>query len=704
MKNLVRTPRSFLRIRAVHLLLAAALVVLTAGGTRPAQAFVVGQLPTLSDVCKTAEEIAVVKVEKFDRDKKAIVYSKVRDLKGTFPGPAHHPTKELAGVFTVILRDPPKSFHPADLANQDQLDEAVLALSAEGKTAVIFQKSGLVSVCVGRAWYTFAIRQASERIPQRGAADSRFSRIFCGEVEELIAAVTDIAAGKEVVVPRMVGSNRMLNDRTAPIRRRRADRADSLDMDTFGKDRGWGQNDYLSPFLDQGAWATHRGNPQRTGADDGPGPKAPKVLWVHKSDSHFIAPLVPGARDLYASSLGAFNSPGFHALALDPAGEKQLRWAMGAPLLRQPIAGAPALLQLRPEMQALVFGDGFHTDEGSSLRCVRASDGFPLWQLPVAGKLVHFEGTPTVVNSKLYVGGGNAGVLCLEPGRVMFEGKEQDLALVQAALDQRWKELHARYSEEKKKDPEFALPPDEAMLPRATPRRIWQQGQERWHVDAPVAVLEESVLAASAYLDDEKYGERALVRLKAGDGEVLWTAPLKFNPWAGPTVGPYVIVGCSSIRMDPKAVADARGEVVAVELDTGKVKWRKEVPGGVLSSVSVKAGMAIFTATDGKVRAWDAFTGQEKWAYDARTPFFAGPAVANNMIYVADLKGVVHALNLTDGKPEWTLDLGKEPATRTSGMVYGSPIVHRGRLYLATCNLGAKTAPSRNVVACIGEK
>ena len=35
----------------------------------------------------------------------------------------------------------------------------------------------------------------------------------------------------------------------------------------------------------------------------------------------------------------------------------------------------------------LAFGDGFHTDEGSSLRCVRASDGFPLWQLPVPGKL-----------------------------------------------------------------------------------------------------------------------------------------------------------------------------------------------------------------------------------------------------------------------------------------------------------------------------
>jgi outer membrane protein assembly factor BamB len=143
---------------------------------------------------------------------------------------------------------------------------------------------------------------------------------------------------------------------------------------------------------------------------------------------------------------------------------------------------------------------------------------------------------------------------------------------------------------------------------------------------------------------------------------------------------------------------------VAVELDTGAVKWRKEVPGGVLSSVAVKAGLAIFTATDGKVRAWDAFTGQEKWTYDAHAPFFAGPAVTDRAVYAADLKGVVHALNLADGKRDWVLDLAADPATRTTGMVYGSPVVQGGRLYLATCNLGDTRGPAANVVVCIGDR
>src|SRR5262249_38519757 len=146
-------------------------------------------------------------------------------------------------------------------------------------------------------------------------------------------AVTDIVAGKEVTVPGLAGTNLMMNDRTAPIRRKRADKADPPGA----------RFDYRNPFADQAPWGTHRGNPQRTGAD-GPGPAKPNVLRVYKSEDHFLAPLVPGARDLYASSLGAFNTPGFHAFALDSAGDRQVRWAKGAPLLRQPIAGAPALL------------------------------------------------------------------------------------------------------------------------------------------------------------------------------------------------------------------------------------------------------------------------------------------------------------------------------------------------------------------------
>jgi hypothetical protein len=36
-------------------------------------------------------------------------------------------------------------------------------------------------------------------------------------------------------------------------------------------------------------------------------------------------------------------------------------------------------------------------------------------------------------------------------------------------------------------------------------------------------------------------------------------------------------------------------------------------------------------------------------------------------------------------------------------MVYGSPIVHGGRLYVGTANLEGKAAGGETVVVCIGE-
>jgi len=118
----------------------------------------------------------------------------------------------------------------------------------------------------------------------------------------------------------------------------------------------------------------------------------------------------------------------------------------------------------------------------------------------------------------------------------------------------------------------------------------------------------------------------------------------------------------------------------------------------------VKDGVGIFTATDGKVRAWSLANGDEKWAYDAKAPFFAAPAIAGGTVYTADLKGVIHAVNLTDGKPAWTLNLATDPAVKAGGLAYGSPVVHGGRLYVATCNLEGEFARQPTVVVCIGEK
>jgi outer membrane protein assembly factor BamB len=211
------------------------------------------------------------------------------------------------------------------------------------------------------------------------------------------------------------------------------------------------------------------------------------------------------------------------------------------------------------------------------------------------------------------------------------------------------------------------------------------------------------VLVASSNLS-EGARDCAIYCFGAADGAFKWRAELKHNPWGGPSVsadGQTVVVGCSSIRFDPAEVAGAKGEVVALSLADGSIKWRKDVPGGVVSPVTLAKDLAIFAATDKKVRAFDLKNGEQRWAFDGKTPFFAGVTVVAEVAYACDVNGVLYAIGLADGKQTWRLDIGKE--TRSPGHVYGSPVVHGGRIYVGT-NAVALPEVKGTVLVCIGEK
>src|SRR5437660_4186627 len=213
--------------------------------------------------------------------------------------------------------------------------------------------------------------------------------------------------------------------------------------------------------LDAGEpWSTYRGNVQRTAnTDNVPGPATPKVLWTFKSHEHFIAAPVPQDDHVFISGLGAFNVSTFYCLTADPRAGQRVAWSKSTPYLKLPIVSSPALSGGR-----IVFGDGMHRTDGARLHCLQ-KQALPLWQLEVPGTLVHLEGSPTIANEKVYMGGGAAGVLCVDMKRVTLDGKEMAPQEIQKILDQKWKELQAKYEADKKKDPDFAVPPNDDQLP-----------------------------------------------------------------------------------------------------------------------------------------------------------------------------------------------------------------------------------------------
>src|SRR6266404_4622995 len=127
----------------------------------------------------------------------------------------------------------------------------------------------------------------------------------------------------------------------------------------------------VNAFPSRADWPTARGNPQRTGCvDNQPGPATPNVLWVHKSQDHFIASPVPAGDRLYVAGIGGFNTPSLLALPIEPKGMPAPIWTRSA--FGLPVVSSPAVAD-----GSLVFGSGMHQDSAGALYCFR-QDGSQL--------------------------------------------------------------------------------------------------------------------------------------------------------------------------------------------------------------------------------------------------------------------------------------------------------------------------------------
>lgn len=172
-------------------------------------------------VIQQSSHICVMTVTKVDREKNLIIYQKVADLKGK------HPQE------TIKHNIGKNGLRPGEW-------ESIMAWAEVGKTAVFFHNGSASETFIGMNWY--------QAYPggdwwNMTHAEPFLLRSFAGKPEKLIAAVQDILAGKEVVVPCMVDGNKEdLHTKKAKIQRLRA----SLKLQDYNPKRdfvGWGGED-----------------------------------------------------------------------------------------------------------------------------------------------------------------------------------------------------------------------------------------------------------------------------------------------------------------------------------------------------------------------------------------------------------------------------------------------------------------------------
>jgi len=110
------------------------------------------------------------------------------------------------------------------------------------------------------------------------------------------------------------------------------------------------------------------------------------------------------------------------------------------------------------------------------------------------------------------------------------------------------------------------------------------------------------------------------------------------------------------VREEPKGDA-----IVAIDVDSGRIMWKKQVGAVADLTLAVSAGRVCFN-TAGQVVALDLETGRELWKADlagrSRRGTAAGTLVMHDDVVLSTASGAVRAFSATDGRLLWEKKVG----------------------------------------------
>lgn len=110
---------------------------------------------------------------------------------------------------------------------------------------------------------------------------------------------------------------------------------------------------------------------------------------------------------------------------------------------------------------------------------------------------------------------------------------------------------------------------------------------------------------------------------------------------------------------------------------TLRLLWTFEASDAIESSAAIANSAVYVGVGNGEVVALDLQTGKQKWKYKAGEGIGeSSPAVADGVVYIGDLIGTLHAINAADGKARWTF--------KTGGEIKSSPVVSAGKVMVGS--------------------
>jgi hypothetical protein len=361
-------------------------------------------------------------------------------------------------------------------------------------------------------------------------------------------------------------------------------------------------------------------DPFRSGSPDGLAPTAAaKVLWRFRADfatEYYGSPAVAGGR-VYIGDNGGV------VYCLDAETGRQV-WRFRA---RKAVFSAPVVVGGR-----VYVGEGLHTDDDCRMHCLDAATGRLIWAFRTEG---HCEGSALVdaAAGRLWFGAGGDGVYCLN----LADGK-----------------------------------------------KVWHRPGP--HLDTG------PVLVGGRLVFGTGYDGPGVYALDAATGKPAWNSPVDIAAWSAPAVrGNRVIIGTGQVRYGER-ITSKPADIRCLDSATGKLVWIAPTPAAVMAAVCCPAGgdTAYAAAADGTVLALESDTGRVRWTAKVGQGVMAGPVWLgagsadgpnDGGLLITGVAGTVFLLDPADGAVRRNWVLARDNGSFREGFM-STPAVVGGRVFL----------------------
>jgi glucose dehydrogenase len=164
-----------------------------------------------------------------------------------------------------------------------------------------------------------------------------------------------------------------------------------------------------------------------------------------------------------------------------------------------------------------------------------------------------------------------------------------------------------------------------------------------------------------------------VIAVDRASGKLLWKRPVGIHN--GHDKDPeYASKGqYSKLHLNEEVYPGRLGGVIAPMSTDGKSVFAAVVNNPVTWTTQTEAGAQDGQSSTGEVVAVDLNSGKVKWKAEFPTSAFGATTVTNNVVFATTFDGIVHALSTKTGKVLWEQQL--PAATNTGVMVHGDTVI-----------------------------